>query len=261
MPERQPFPLYYQVANKMGILILSGGWPPRTKLPTEEELCTRYGVSRLTVRRAKGELHRYGLIQSTQGSGSYVTDPKGWKTDSAKFIETLDDLFEFGQQLTFDLLEFRMAPNSKAVSQKLGNEGDRFVFQIRGVRSSNGQPLSYAVYHIPFGIGSRISAEALDKTPYIPQFEKMLGITVAEGLYSFSSGRANRRVAGHLGVKPGSPVLVVEAIYLDSAQRPIELIETQYRQEYCYRLRMRRMKPGVSEGADPHSFRQGLRAV
>lgn len=43
------------------------------KLPTEQELCKRYHVSRQTVRMALGLLEQKGLIDKKQGSGSFIT--------------------------------------------------------------------------------------------------------------------------------------------------------------------------------------------
>lgn len=43
------------------------------KLPTEAELCTRYQVSRQTVRAALSLLAKQGIVTSRQGSGSYAT--------------------------------------------------------------------------------------------------------------------------------------------------------------------------------------------
>ena len=43
------------------------------KLPTEAQLCSRYHVSRQTVRQALALLNARGLVVSRQGSGSYAT--------------------------------------------------------------------------------------------------------------------------------------------------------------------------------------------
>jgi DNA-binding GntR family transcriptional regulator len=53
-------------------LILSGAVPPGTRLPTEAELCERYGVSRITVRAALRSLQDAGYISTRQGKGSTV---------------------------------------------------------------------------------------------------------------------------------------------------------------------------------------------
>lgn len=47
------------------------------KLPTEEALCKKYGVSRQTVRKALSVLENERLIEKRQGSGSYTTGLSG----------------------------------------------------------------------------------------------------------------------------------------------------------------------------------------
>lgn len=44
-----------------------------SKLPTEHELCRHYQVSRQTVRQALSVLKKNGMIESTQGSGTFIT--------------------------------------------------------------------------------------------------------------------------------------------------------------------------------------------
>ncbi|MEV5650622.1 GntR family transcriptional regulator [Nocardia sp. NPDC052254] len=53
-------------------LILSGAIAAGERLPTEAELCDRYGVSRITVRSALRSLQDKGFIKIRQGLGSTV---------------------------------------------------------------------------------------------------------------------------------------------------------------------------------------------
>lgn len=43
------------------------------KIPSENELCTKFGVSRETVRRAIGILEEQGMLRRVRGSGTYVS--------------------------------------------------------------------------------------------------------------------------------------------------------------------------------------------
>ena len=58
--------------------ILSGVFPAGGKLPTEQELCFRFKVSRPTVRKAMGKLVDEGLITVRAGAGMFVNPgPRG----------------------------------------------------------------------------------------------------------------------------------------------------------------------------------------
>src|ERR1700685_4312553 len=52
--------------------ILSGALSLGAKLPTENDLADRYAVSRVTVRRALGELARERLIERRRSAGTRV---------------------------------------------------------------------------------------------------------------------------------------------------------------------------------------------
>ena len=49
---------------------------PGDPVPSERELCDRFGVSRMTVRQAVDTLAVEGLLQRVQGSGTFVARPK-----------------------------------------------------------------------------------------------------------------------------------------------------------------------------------------
>ena len=234
-----PLALYYQVATGLRNEIIMGTWPPGSQLPTEDEIVKKYGVSRQTVRNAKEMLAGEGFIYGIKGSGCYVKDQATWKTMSPT-VDNLNDIFHYGTKMSFKIHEFGMVSNSTAIHNKLNNREDRFVFQIRGVRHFQGQPISYVVYYLPFRFGSRIPLESLDENPFIPQFEKLAGIQVTEGVQTISLSHADRSAAENLGLKKGAPVLLVEAVYFDTAQRPIEYIMSRYRSELPYAIRIRR---------------------
>ena len=64
---------YKWVAERLEMMIEKNIREQIHKLPTEQELCRRYQVSRQTIRMALNLLEQKGLIVSQQGSGSYIT--------------------------------------------------------------------------------------------------------------------------------------------------------------------------------------------
>ncbi|MBI1350339.1 MAG: GntR family transcriptional regulator [Actinomycetales bacterium] len=68
-------PLYERVRQAIVSSIADGTYLPGDRLPSEARLAEELGVNRLTVRRAIEELARAGVVESRQGSGTYVSAP------------------------------------------------------------------------------------------------------------------------------------------------------------------------------------------
>ena len=236
---RGPMPLYYQVADLMRSAVIEGTWLPAGRLPTENELAVKYGVSRPTIRKAKGILTKEHLIRSVKGSGCFVNGQRMWQP-ALPTVENLNDIFHHGSKMSFKIHEMGMVSNTAGIGKILNSVRDRFVFQIKGVRWYRNRPLSCAVYYWPFRFGSRIPLDTLDENPFIPQLEKMAGIKIVEGVQNIALDVADSTVAGHLAIQKGQTVLVVRTVYFDEDQQPIEYVETRYRGELPYSIRVKR---------------------
>jgi GntR family transcriptional regulator len=234
-----PLPLYYQIATSIRERIIGGEWSAGQKLPTEGALCREYEASRQTIRKAKEYLMRDGLLRSVQGSGSFVTRVDLWASLPPS-VENLKEFFTFALKTSFKIHTYGMVANTPLLGARLRNEQDKFVFQITGVRYKNDAALSYVVYHLPREFAVKIPLEELDENAFIPQFERLAGIRVMEGVQSIALGRADGQAAEHLKLEPNAPVLVVESIYMDENGKPIEFVRTQYRDALPYSIRVRR---------------------
>jgi GntR family transcriptional regulator len=68
-------PLYERVRQALAASISDGTYHAGDKLPSESRIAEELGVNRLTVRRAIEELARAGVVESRQGSGTFVSAP------------------------------------------------------------------------------------------------------------------------------------------------------------------------------------------
>src|SRR5881392_2939866 len=74
MPVARNRPLLPDVVrSELKRAIIEGEFPPTSKLPNEEALCTRYNVSRITLREAVRGLIEDGYVIRRQGAGTFVT--------------------------------------------------------------------------------------------------------------------------------------------------------------------------------------------
>lgn len=84
--------------------ILNQEWKPGDKIPSENELCQLFGVSRVSVRSSMDQLRGQGLIMTYQGKGSYI---------SKDALKILSDSFEgkiyIKKEDYMDIIAFRSA--------------------------------------------------------------------------------------------------------------------------------------------------------
>lgn len=66
--------LVVQVSEALRQSILSGAFPPGTKLPSEAQLTLAHKVSRTVVREAVAALRADGLVEARQGAGVFVLE-------------------------------------------------------------------------------------------------------------------------------------------------------------------------------------------
>ncbi|RJS16540.1 PLP-dependent aminotransferase family protein [Corallococcus sp. H22C18031201] len=69
-------PLHRQLYERLREAILTGGLPPRGRLPSTRALAERLGLSRNTVEQAFAQLDAEGLLERRVGSGSVVALPE-----------------------------------------------------------------------------------------------------------------------------------------------------------------------------------------
>ena len=72
--------LYEQVKDHIARKIQEGIWRAGDRLPSENELVTQFGISRMTVNRALRELVEQGRIVRVAGVGSFVAEDKPQST-------------------------------------------------------------------------------------------------------------------------------------------------------------------------------------
>jgi DNA-binding LacI/PurR family transcriptional regulator len=67
-------PLYKKIETYIADQIKSRQWKPLSRIPSENELAEQFGVSRITVKNALGELVERGIVVRQQGKGTFVAE-------------------------------------------------------------------------------------------------------------------------------------------------------------------------------------------
>src|SRR6478735_11351716 len=99
--------------------IVTGEIPGGAKFPSEPDLGSLHGVSRVTVRRALDHLEQEGLVRRQPGAGTFVANRPETKPFVADLSNALASIVEMGRTTDVKLLSFAFVPASNAIGQAL----------------------------------------------------------------------------------------------------------------------------------------------
>ncbi|MGO6753375.1 MULTISPECIES: histidine utilization repressor [Rhizobium] len=133
-------PLYAGVKQVILDRIQSGEWPPKYRVPSENELVVELGVSKMTANRALRELANEGELVRIQGVGSFVAERKGY---SALFEvrNIAEEIAERGHVHEASVVVLARETASPEVADALELPIGAAVFHSLIVHSENGVPV------------------------------------------------------------------------------------------------------------------------
>ena len=211
-------PAYAQLVRILIGQIAAGMFRPGDRLPSETQLCERYGVSPMTVRRVINILVDQGVVTAEQGRGTFV---KPLELGTATFdLDRIQQLFREGQS-TVKLLEARITSATERTARKLAiNVGERTVF-IRRLIFRGEEPMLLHREHVIYD-------------PIRPIVEAEMEVTALRGLFSGGGGSDLKRgdlaidataltneEAALLHSEVGVPAFRLEHLFYDFDDQPV----------------------------------------
>lgn len=221
-------PFYYQLKE-----ILNGdiqnGLAAGDKLPSESELCRHYGVSRTVVRQALDEMEREGLIYKIKGKGAFVTGRKFEATFVQHAAGFHAAMTSRGHEVANVILVQEVIPAVANVASCLGLDIGEPVLSLDRVRSVDGVPIQVVRAWMPHHLCPGLEAMDLRSASVYEVLGRQYGLRPHHGRRTISAGTISETDAGHLGVEPGSPALLVESVTRTAGGIAFEYFAAVYR--------------------------------
>jgi GntR family transcriptional regulator len=239
-----PQPLYLRVARTLKEEIISGQLAIGAQLPTEDELCARFSVSRHTVREALRRLREDNLVASRQGAGTIVISGRGQDL-YAQDIMSINDLVSWAVGRRFGIEHMQLTALSQELATRTGLERGESWLVVSGYGHEEGQPapVCAAEYYIhrDFGTISRLLPRHTG--PIFPLVEDLFGVKVAEVHQTISATLIDAEQARVLEVAQGSAALAIQRTYrLSNRQVAQVTISIHPAASYQHSMTMRRVK-------------------
>lgn len=221
-------PLYGKVEEILASEIARGVLKPGDRLPSEDQLLTRFAVSRITVRRAVQNLIQRGVLEIRRGLGTYVLAPK-ISQELTRLTGFVEDMAVHGRKASARVVSKDVVAADSTVARQLHIGKGTYVMRIERVRLADSIPMSFDETYLPLNVGKRIVRNDLRIKPIFTLLEEEYGIPLAEAEYVLEAAAASMHVSEALGVKAGSPILRIERTSYTEMGQPIDYEILYYR--------------------------------
>ncbi|MEJ1922745.1 GntR family transcriptional regulator [Microbacterium sp. KHB019] len=231
-------PLYQTITQDILDQIQSQIFPPGHRLESESALAVHYGVSRMTVRQALGQLESDGLVTRKPGSGTFVNAPQATRRETNRIAPFHEELGVSAEEITtvVELQEVETPPES--VAEQLFTAPGASATHLIRVRKYKQRPIAVQESWVPYLRAPQLSREPLIDGSLYKTLGR-LGLEVATADQRVTAVLATERDAVLLKIEVGSPLIRTRRTAHSSARDVVEVAESVMLPEFPIAIHLR----------------------
>jgi len=200
--------LYLQLYDILKKKIESGEWSVGSQIPTEEDLCKTFNVSRATVRTAILELVRQGYLKRQQGKGTFIF--RNVISEGLSMLTSFrESLFEEGLHFSTTVLARTVMMPVDDLDSKLDIPQDKHIIYIKRVRHIDNEPILLQESYVPYHICPLLLEDDIEDTSLLDLFEKKYGIRITKIKNDIDIAYLNSEESRVLGLPDNSAALLL----------------------------------------------------
>ncbi|MFV0252251.1 MAG: GntR family transcriptional regulator [Beutenbergiaceae bacterium] len=225
-------PIWFQIMRAIEANIADGTWAAGDRLPSESELRAHFSASRTSVRDALARLETAGIIWRQQGKGAFVKraqGPSAWTLPSAPSL--LGEYSEDGRSaLTSEILRAGVGPLPPWAAAVVGRESpDGQGFVLERVRAVASRTAVHVINYLPTRFAAVLPDLRNPRASLYAAITNVAGVRIARMHRTIEAVSADNTLASLLGIEPGHPIVVVEAVAYDRNGEPVDVSRASVR--------------------------------
>lgn len=217
-------PRYERIAEYLRGLVAQAD--PGDRLPSDAELCERFGVSRMTARQAVSVLVAEDLVVRRRGAGTFVSSRRVPRRLGSPLSFT-ESMRSRGMTASSRLLRRRRIEPSESQRRSLDLRVGEQAYLLERLRLADGVPMAIERAVMPIDLVESLSANIEEGSLHVA-FEAA-GHVPLRALAEVTARQATKRERELLQLGSGAAVLLCEdRIIWDQDERPLEHTVTCY---------------------------------
>ncbi len=217
-------PLYQKIAQTLIDDIQSGRIPISEKIPPENVLTKKFGVSRHTIREALRILSDMNLVERQPGHGTVVKS-NDTKVNYTQSINSLTEILKYPEEtrisIIYSRLEFIGQSTANLIDSRVGEKWKK----LSGVRSliNEKKPICWSDVYIKEQYSSIEDKIGVSPTPVYQLIEKEFDLDIQTVKVKIFASTVPENIAPYLNVESGSAALTVVRNYKTMSNKSFEV--------------------------------------
>lgn len=196
-------------------------------LPPERVLAPRFGVSRMTLRRAVEELVREGRLERRHGAGTFVAEPK--IAQGLAVTSFSADMRQRGAEPASRTLAVDEVLAGAPLGRRLEiSPGDK-VIRIARLRLADGDPMALETLHVPRAVAPDLTGDQLAARSFYDLLATHYGVELSGGRQTIEATVTDEAESEILEVPLHSPAFLFERVSRATDGRVVEFVRSVYR--------------------------------
>jgi GntR family transcriptional regulator len=234
LPFSPGVPLYRQVQKRIEETLRERGASKKLAL-TDAKLSERFGVSRITVRRAVDELVDAGVLYRIQGVGTFVRQRK--LREKLTLNSFLDTWSRGDGKLRVQVSAFDRIPAGKELAERLEVPVGEPLMYIQRLRFQKETLVAIDDRYLCAKKCQHLTAQDVTTSSLVDYLRNREQIELDRGEMDIEARSADERVARSLKIKKGKPVLIRRVVFYDAKRSPVLAGVSTYRADHVtYRV-------------------------
>ncbi len=224
--------LYVRLVSALRDKIRRGEWPRGTCIPSNEELCREYDVSRNTMRQALAVLRDEGVLESTRGRGTTVIGAVEDRRLNHAIVDAISDPLLENKGISIRVLDRRLDQRlPPALCGEAGAAYDSYV-QIRKLHIHQGTAFGYIDIFIESEAYARLPRSADERQLLSRLLIRHAGVQFVGWVQETTIGYPDAAIAAALDYGMTQPVVVMRRQRFDAGHRIVLAGEYRFRADH-----------------------------
>ena len=205
---------------------------PGDKVMSENDILSKFSVSRMTSRKAIQNLVSRGYLYQKKGSGTYVADRENKiEINLNDVIGFTDRMKKLGKTPITKIITFKKTKSYPYLSEKLKISDSDNIFYIERVRYMEDIPIALEYTYMPYNIVHNLKKKDLEISKY--QYLNSIGLKIGKSVREYFPTIPSKEVKDILEIPNSTPVFKIELVSYLVDMTPFEFSKIFYNQTKC----------------------------